>query len=552
MAVSRRTVLAGGIAGGALLLGTARHRSVAVPGDDTTLDAFGTSRRSRIFPGTMLLHADLHNHTLLSDGDGDEADAFASMRRHGLDVAALTDHTTLPDGTRSLCGCSSLSGIDEAAWQRTGRLADAAHEDGRFVAIRGFEWSSPTLGHMNVWFSQTWIDVASTAGIGLGEGLVDLVADLLPDELGPVLGAVDPVDALLGQLDHTTGLGMAGFYNWLRSAPDTPLLGGGADGIIGFNHPGREPGRFSMFAYDGRIADRLVSLEVFNRGEDYLFEAVDRGERSPIDQALEAGWRVGLIGVTDYHGDDWGGDPSRGRAGLWATALTRDAVREAMLARRLFATVVDGLRLDAGAASGGSDLVRMGSALPHDRGPVRFVVDVDRGPRWTGKRLGLQVLRPGGGGNVPVVAWAGDLVVPAADAPLPEVTVPVDRSEGSWVLLRLTDPDAEPDRRAPAPFSGFGGAVAYTSPWYLRPASTGGVPAGTDDGQVAGASAGAAPRREAGPGPGALPTTGGGRWVGHAAAAGAAALLARRAAVAAGGRAHTHADGTTHAHPHGH
>ena len=38
--------------------------------------AWGTSRRSRLFPGPFLVHADLHNHTQLSDGDGDPALLF--------------------------------------------------------------------------------------------------------------------------------------------------------------------------------------------------------------------------------------------------------------------------------------------------------------------------------------------------------------------------------------------------------------------------------------------------------------------------------------------
>ncbi|HTF60461.1 MAG TPA: hypothetical protein VK713_11195, partial [Actinomycetes bacterium] len=53
-------------------------------------DAWGTSRVSRLFPGSWLAHADLHNHTWLSDGAGDPRLAFASMRAAGLDVAALT------------------------------------------------------------------------------------------------------------------------------------------------------------------------------------------------------------------------------------------------------------------------------------------------------------------------------------------------------------------------------------------------------------------------------------------------------------------------------
>ena len=92
--------------------------------------------------GAGLFHADLHNHTLLSDGDGEAEAAFASMRAAGLDVAAVTDHAYGP--------CEAHKTIDDEGWRRLGRLADAADAAGDFVAVRGFEWSSNTLGHMNV------------------------------------------------------------------------------------------------------------------------------------------------------------------------------------------------------------------------------------------------------------------------------------------------------------------------------------------------------------------------------------------------------------------
>jgi predicted metal-dependent phosphoesterase TrpH len=48
--------------------------------------------RSRLVPGPFLAHADLHNHTRLSDGRGDPAAAFPALRAAVLDVAAITDH----------------------------------------------------------------------------------------------------------------------------------------------------------------------------------------------------------------------------------------------------------------------------------------------------------------------------------------------------------------------------------------------------------------------------------------------------------------------------
>lgn len=142
---------------------------------------------------------------------------------------------------------------------------------GAFVAMRGFEWSSPTLGHINVWGSRTWTDPLATAGIGAATTAATLVhagEDPLP---GPVARAVN---TLLRRSPENRA-SMAGFYDWLRADPDRPLTGGGNDALAGFNHPGREAGRFGFFAYERRLADRIVSLEMFDRSEDYLYEQVD-------------------------------------------------------------------------------------------------------------------------------------------------------------------------------------------------------------------------------------------------------------------------------------
>ena len=48
-------------------------------------------------------------------------------------------------------------GLDDEGWSELQELAAARNRDGEFVAIRGFEWSHPLLGHINVWDSPTWI-----------------------------------------------------------------------------------------------------------------------------------------------------------------------------------------------------------------------------------------------------------------------------------------------------------------------------------------------------------------------------------------------------------
>src|SRR3954470_19467534 len=228
-------------------------------------------RRARLAaePGQALrlLFADLHNHSLNSDGRGDPEQAFAQLREAGLDVAALTDHASIPheqlgalgpddypDPAALSIGRLAPRSFDAAAWKRTAELADLHDEPGRFTAIRGFEWTEPWLGHVNVWFSDSYLPVTTPGRLS---GLQDFLADDEPSAL------------------------------------------------FGYNHPGREPGRLAGFALPPRrprLPERMVALEAFNRSVDFLFVGCEAGGRSPIVDCLDAGWRPGLVGASDEHG----------------------------------------------------------------------------------------------------------------------------------------------------------------------------------------------------------------------------------------------------------
>ena len=537
--LTRRQVLRGGAAAGGLLFARPVG-ALAAPLGPT--DAYGTSRESRLDPRRLLVHADLHNHTLMSDGDGDPAEAFASMRAQGLDVAALTDHATINDGLpESVClpaelldagahkECMSVAGLHEGTWARAGELAAARTVRDEFVALRGFEWSSPTLGHVNVWFSQEFTDPLHTGGLGTP-------TDLLRFAAGEGFPAPSDVVASLSELMGETpaaGAGMAAWYEWLKADPNTPGLGGGSDGVFGFNHPGREAGRFGDWAFDAALVERCVSLELFNRREDYLFERTDDlGMTSPLVACLDAGWKPGLIGVTDEHGTDWGAPDGKGRAGLYVRDLTPEGVREALLSRRMFATNLKGLRVDA-AANGQP----MGTTLGHRGGVLRLQLDIDRGPDWWGRELVVQVLATGS--PLPTIVDERTVRVPADSDPAISFRISHKVEDGRWLVLRICEPDPTTrDDRAPASWSSAGRAIAYTSPFYLDPDATPGsrttgvgsprTSATTTAGAVR--AAGGTSARGAG-----LPATGGG-----SAAAAAAAVIAAGVLRLRGRHSHDH------------
>jgi hypothetical protein len=379
-------------------------------------DGHGTSRLSDLLPGLFCVAADLHNHTRFSDGRGNAAAAFASMRSAGLDVAALTDHASFASGIGRPAGVPVahwLRGLDKEAWKQTAELADTANADGRFVAFRGFEWSHPLLGHVNVWDS--------------------------PDFTAPAFPPARDMRHL---------------WDWMESVQAD-------DSLASFNHPGGRGTvlRFAGFQYREELQRRLVGLEMFNKRDDYLFAGVDDGARSPLVECLAKGWRPGLIGVTDEHGSDWGRPEGKGRTGLYVSELSRAAVREALLARRTFATRLRGLRLAAvldEVPMGGSLRVRAG------RRSYPLTVDLDLGPAAAGLELSLQLLRPGA--TVPQVMEIGRAVV--GEPPI-TTSVELDARDGHWAVLRVSDLAGRVDDRAPAAYRGLGSSVAYASPWWI-------------------------------------------------------------------------------------
>lgn len=366
----------------------------------------------------VLLSADLHNHSWLSDGDGDPRTAFAQCRAAGLDVAALTDHASIPrhlvgglrpdrDPDDAPAGVLTPPGdLDQAEWDLVGRLADAHDEPGVFTAIRGFEWTEPRIGHVNVWFS---------------------------DAFHPV----------------TTPGTVAGLHEWLSDAEPRALFG--------YNHPGREPGRFDGFRLAPHLAPRMVTLELFNRYDDYVAVGVRSGGVSPLLACLRQGWRPGLIGVSDEHGHDYG-LAGKGRAGIWADEHSRIGVRDALLHRRVFATREPGTRLEA--SLGGAD---MGSRAPQG-GMLRVDLTLPESQRTSEAVAQLLV---DDGGPLPHLhaQWPLDPV-----GRTEHVVDGLDDADHSyrWAALRVVDPNRV-DRSVrlsdDEPLSRH--ALAYASPWWL-------------------------------------------------------------------------------------
>jgi hypothetical protein len=345
--------------------------------------------------GTLPVYfGDLHNHTGYSDGRGRPEQAYAQLRARGLHFAAITDHGELlavpPAAREGVPPAASIQQVTPPAgvraWDDLAVQARLATRDD-FLAIRGFEWTSTVQGHVNVWNSATFTDA--------------------------------------NRLGHEC---MSGLWAWLtRPAPQ-----GGADGLAGLNHPGAPAGQFHDFAYWPPLEQRVVTFEVFNREADYFPQYI---------RALDRGWHLGAIGVSDHHGEDWG-SPTHPACGLLASRLTWDSVADALRARRVYATRERGLALSF---TGNGEW--LGSRLRLAAGePLVLEIAVEQAPGGSrleklefwgsgGELLGARELRDCGR-----AAWTLP-VLPAAE-------------HESWYLARVLAADR---------------ALAYSTPIWVRP-----------------------------------------------------------------------------------
>jgi hypothetical protein len=303
---------------------------------------------------------DLHGQTRATVGTGTIEEYFA----FGRDVALLD----------TMCHQANDFQVTEAEWQRLRRQIDRFHADGRCVIFVGYEWSgmTPGGGDRNVMFRS---DAASLHRSSHAE--VDDMADAASDCF--------PVTELFAQL---------------RGRDDVlliPHIGGRYADVVGFHDPALEP-VVEIYSDWGRF--------------EWLLE-----------DALRAGHKVGVVSNSDGHkgrpGASHPGASTFGACGgltcVLAEALTRDAVFEAIRARRCYGVSaaqrihvelrVNGLPMGAeGRATGPVRIVgRAAGTGPIERIDVLRGVDVLRtlSPYTTASYEGSTRYR---------VAWAGSRV----------------------------------------------------------------------------------------------------------------------------------------------
>ncbi len=219
-----------------------------------------------LYDGMSFYYGNFHSHSKISDGKGSPAEAFSWARDEaGYDFYAMTDHAIQIFGSE---------------WEAMGENAEIFNQDDEFIAIRGFEWSSPIHGHICIYGTDDYRNNA-----------------LLPT--------------------------LTGIYDWIDAR--------GA--LAQFNHPGREARVFrpllstQEFDYRAHVADNFFAMETGNKG-------VGNNDSEYLDYyhvALDQGWRIAPTSNQDNHSLS----TNSHRSIVIAEELTREAIFEGMTARRV-------------------------------------------------------------------------------------------------------------------------------------------------------------------------------------------------------------------------
>lgn len=298
----------------------------------------------------------LHEHTAYSDGAANTkpSDVFARVKSKGLDFAISTDHSdnlglpvpvTAADDPQ-FCVTSPLSCVlsdpqdplsNLMKWDST--LAQAQQSSSQtFTSMRGYEWTSDRFGHANILFSKNYINPKT--GPGYAVTMDSLWAWFLaPANFGGgndgllIFNHPGREDALHGP---ATELKSAVPLNSLASPLANGLSELGLDGHAAhsaLSSEGDPAYAFNDFAYVSSADYRVVGLEVFGKGDEY---DTDGKKGSWLGYALDKGWYLAPAGSEDHHDRSWG-ESNLPKTVLIARTRKPEDLREAFAARRMYA-----------------------------------------------------------------------------------------------------------------------------------------------------------------------------------------------------------------------
>ncbi len=331
-----------------------------------------------------ILWGDLHGHSNLSDGTGTPEQYFRYARDvAALDFVALTDHDHW--------GMQPLA-THPGNWDEIKRQVSAFHDPGRFATLLGYEWTNWLHGHRHV---------------------------LYFEDDGPVFSAVDP--------DYETPTQL---WDALRPYPALTFAHHSAGAPVATNW---------NYAPDPDLEPITEIVSVHGSSEAADSPRVVHGAipGNYVRDALERGYVLGFIGSGDGHDGHPGlstlANPNGGLAAVPANDLSRESVRQALVARRAYAT--NGTRTVLAATLDGA---AMGSKVAPAGAPVLAVEIAGTAPLAR-----LDVIR---NGRPPESIDLGGLWHAALELPL------VPTGAGDFIYVRVLEE---------------GGGTAWSSPFFV-------------------------------------------------------------------------------------
>lgn len=253
----------------------------------------------------QMFWGDLHSHCSISYGHGTVDQALRRARQQ-LDFCSITGHAFWPDMPTDRSVYAEIIdyhklGFGRLArnWSRLVAAQQAASQPGRFIALPSYEWHSLQYGDHNVYAKGPQLDLRDA----------------------PDLPALRRIAAQCGAIVVPHHIGYAAGYrgiDWRHFRPEqTPFV--------------------EIYSLHGCSESDAAPYPMLH----------DMGPRDAASTA-EAGWQAGhhfgVIASTDHHGA-YPGSHGDGRLGLLAAELTRDAIWDALIHRRVLAATGD--KIDA-------------------------------------------------------------------------------------------------------------------------------------------------------------------------------------------------------------
>ena len=262
------------------------------------------------YVGLELLFGDVHNHCGISYGHGSLEDALSNAREQ-LDFVSITGHAHWPDMPAPEERIQYVIDFHEegfarlqSIWPKMMQTLRERNVEGEFVIFPGFEVHFSATGDRNILFKNL-------------DGEI-----LYPNDLA------DLHQQLLA----------------LRAA--------GQDSIAQPHHVGYRVGTrgIDWDSFDPALAPfvEMLSMHGCSEGSEntrpFLHSMGPSDWESTIACGLSKGHIFGFSGGTDHHSGH-PGSYGHGRTGLWAESCTREAIWDALYARRMVALTGDRMQL---------------------------------------------------------------------------------------------------------------------------------------------------------------------------------------------------------------